>query len=116
MKFMLVLASDPSLEPAPDSEEFGPYMGEWMAYSQALNEAGAFVSGEALQGHDTATTVRVRDGERVLTDGPYIEAKEDLGGFYVIDVADLDAAIEWAAKVPNSHFGTIEVRPVMEFD
>jgi len=116
VKYMLLLASNPADEPAPDSEAFGPYMGEWAAYSQALAEAGAMVAGEALQGAETASTVQVRDGKRIVTDGPFIESKEVIGGYYVIDVADLDEALDWAARIPNSHFGTIEVRPVMEFD
>ncbi len=116
MKYMLILASNPADEPAPDSEAFGPYMGEWAAYSQALAEAGAMVAGEALQGPETASTVQVRNGKRIVTDGPFIESKEVIGGYYVIDVADLDEALEWAARIPNAHFGTIEVRPVMEFD
>lgn len=115
MKYMLILASNPADEPAPDSEDIGPYMAEWAAYSQALAEAGAMVGGEALQGADTASTVRVRDGKRIVTDGPFIESKEVIGGYYLIDVANLDQALDWAAKIPNSHFGTIEVRPVMEF-
>lgn len=116
MKYMLLLRSDPADEPTPNDEAFGSYMGEWAAYSEALIEAGAMVTGEALQGDDTASTVRVRDGERIVTDGPFIESKEVIGGYYVIDVADLDEALDWAARIPNSHFGTIEVRPVMEFD
>ena len=116
MKYMLILTSDPADEPTPDSAEFGPYMGEWEAYTAALTDAGAMVSGEALHGTEAATTVQVRDGQRIVTDGPFIESKEVIGGFYVIDVANLDEALDWAAKVPNSHFGTIEVRPVMEFD
>jgi hypothetical protein len=116
MKYMLILASNPDDEPAPDDDAFGAYMAEWAAYSQALAEAGAMVAGEALQGVDTASTVQVRDGRRIVTDGPFIESKEVIGGYYVIDVADLDEALEWAARIPNSHFGTIEVRPVMEFD
>jgi hypothetical protein len=116
MKYMLILASDPVDEPMPDDESFGPYMDEWMAYSQALAEAGAMVAGEALHGVETASTVQVRDGKRIVTDGPFIESKEVIGGYYVIDVANLDEALDWAAKIPNAHFGTIEVRPVMEFD
>jgi hypothetical protein len=116
MKYMLILASNPSDEPVPDSEAFGPYMAEWAAYTEALAEAGAMVGGEALHGADTASTVQVRDGKRIVTDGPFIESKEVIGGFYVIDVANLDEALDWAAKIPNSHFGTVEVRPVMEFD
>ena len=115
MKYMLLLASNPADEPTPNDDTFGPYMAEWAAYSQALVEAGAMVSGEALQGAHT-TTVQVRDGKRIVTDGPFIESKEVIGGFYVIDVADLDEALDWAARIPNSHFGTIEVRPIMEFD
>ncbi len=114
MKYMLLLASDPTAGPTYDSDEFAAEMKEWFAYSNALVEAGAMVSGEPLQGPDTATTVQVRDGERIVTDGPFIESKEVLGGFYVIDVPDLDAAIDWAAKIPNSYYGTIEVRPVMD--
>jgi hypothetical protein len=116
MKYMLLLASNPADEPGPDSDSFGPYMAEWAAYSQALVEAGAMVSGEALHGTGTASTVQVRDGKRIVTDGPFIESKEVIGGFYVIDVADLDEALDWAARIPNAHFGTVEVRPVMAFD
>ncbi len=116
MKYMLLLASDPADEPMPGSAEFDPYMGEWFAYTTALAEAGAMVTGEALHGTEAATTVRVRDGQRIVTDGPFIESKEVIGGFYVIDVANLDEALDWAAKIPNAHFGTVEVRPVMEFD
>ncbi len=116
MKYMLLLTSDPADEPAPNDASFGAYMGEWDAYSHALAEAGAMVAGEALQGTDTASTVRVRDGKRIITDGPFIESKEVIGGYYVIDVANLDEALDWAAKIPNAHFGTVEVRPVMEFD
>jgi hypothetical protein len=116
MKYLLLLASDPVDEPTPDSEAFGPYMGEWAAYTEALVEAGAMVSGEALQEVETASTVQVRDGKRIVRDGPFIESKEVIGGFYVIDVADLDEALDWAAKIPNAHFGTVEVRPIMELE
>ena len=116
MKYMLILASNPADEPKPDSDTFGPYMGEWAAYSQALVEAGAMVTGEALEGAETASTVQIRDGKRIVTDGPFIESKEVIGGYYVIDVANLDEALDWAAKIPNAHFGTVEVRPVMEFE
>ena len=116
MKYMLILTSDPADEPTPNDEAFGPYMAEWAAYSQALVEAGALVAGEALQGVETASTVQVRDGKRIVTDGPFVETKEVIGGYYVIDVADLDQALDWAARIPNAHFGTVEVRPVMSFD
>ena len=87
----------------------------WNAYTQSLGEAGVLVAGDALDGIDTATTVRERGGETVLTDGPFAETKEILGGYYLIDVPDLDAALKWAAQVPNAPYGSVEVRPVMVF-
>ncbi len=116
MKYMLILTSQPKDEPTPDSAEFGPYMAEWEAYTNALVEAGALLGGEALHGPEAATCVQMRDGERIVTDGPFIESKEVIGGFYLIDVPDLDAALDWASRVPNATFGTVEVRPVMAFD
>jgi hypothetical protein len=85
---------------------------EWLAYTRALRGAGALLAVERLQEVDTATTVRLRGGERLLTDGPFSETKEHLLGFYLVEVADLDAAIEWAARMPHSRRGTVEVRPV----
>ena len=79
-----------------------------------MESAGALVAVERLQGVDTATSVRVRGGERLLTDGPFIETKEHLGGYYIVDVKDLDRAIELAGKIPGSRTGGIEVRPIME--
>jgi hypothetical protein len=95
-------------------EEAAAESPKWMSYTQDLHDAGVFVSGEALQGNETATQLRVRDGETQLTDGPYAEAKEYLGGYYVIETPDLDAALAWAAKVPNAGYGTVEVRPVLD--
>jgi hypothetical protein len=95
-------------------EEAAAESPQWMAYTQELIDSGAYVSGEALQGNETATLLRVRDGETQLTDGPYTEAKEYLAGFYCIEAADLDAALAWAAKVPNAKYGTVEVRPVLD--
>jgi|1185.fasta_scaffold75776_1 hypothetical protein len=89
---------------------------KWMAYTQALSEAGALVSGEALQPVATATTVRVRGDERLVSDGPFAETKEALAGYYIIDVADLDDALDWAARIPSVTRGSVEVRPVQAFD
>lgn len=114
MKYMLLLHSNPADGPAADSPEAAEEMQRWFAYTNALTQAGAYVSGDALHGTDTATTVRVRDGSRVVTDGPFIESKEALGGYYIVDVTDLDAAIDWAAQIPNVTIGTVEVRPIME--
>jgi hypothetical protein len=95
-------------------EEAAAESPKWMSYTQELHESGAFVAGDALQGNETATLLRVRDGETQLTDGPFAEAKEYLAGYYVIEAPDLDAALAWAAKVPNAVYGTVEVRPVLD--
>ena len=87
---------------------------KWFEYTQALQDAGVHVAGEALQPVDSATTVRVRDGETQIIDGPFAETKEFLGGFYILDCPDLDTALGWAAKMPNIHYGTTEVRPVLD--
>lgn len=115
MRYLLLIYSE---EPtaAPDPAEAEKVMNEYWAYSNAINEAGARNAGEALQDSKTATTVRVKAGERVVTDGPFAETREVLGGYYLIDVPDLDAAIDWAAKCPGAKYGSVEVRPIMEFD
>jgi hypothetical protein len=84
--------------------------------TQEMEQQGVLVAGEGLYPTQTATTVRVREGDRDVTDGPFAETKEQLGGFYVLDVKDLDEAIEWAAKIPGAQIGSIEIRPVMVFD
>ena len=86
------------------------------AYTEALKKAGAMKEGNPLQSSSTASTVRVKDGKTKVLNGPYAESKEQLGGYYVIDVKDLDAALSWAAKCPGSQYGTIEVRPVMPME
>jgi hypothetical protein len=103
-------------EGGPSPEEMEAEMPRWYEYTQALQDAGVMRGGEALQWVETATTVRVRNGERLVSDGPFAETKEALGGYYVIDVADLDAALSWAERMPNIGYGSVEVRPVMVFD
>jgi hypothetical protein len=88
-------------------------MPEYMAYTQELRDAGALVDANQLQPSGTATTVRVRNSETLVTDGPFIETKETLGGYYLVDVETLDEALEWAAKIPSARFGHIEIRPVV---
>jgi hypothetical protein len=83
---------------------------DWVAYTRAVKRAGVLVGAEQLQVVDTATSVRLRSGERLLTDGPFIETKEHLLGFYLVEVSDLDAAIDWAARMPAVRYGTVEVR------
>ena len=112
-QYMLLIYSP--LDSRPSAEELQAEMPKWMAYTQELQESGALKAGDALMPIDTATTVRVGDGETIITDGPFAETKEVLGGYYLIDVADLDAALAWAAKIPNVGYGSIEVRPVVVF-
>jgi hypothetical protein len=112
MKYMLLINVDPAAY--PDAAAGQKMHGEYMEFTQAIAESGELVSGEALQGTDTATTVRVRHGQVSATDGPYVETKEHLGGYYVIDVKDLDRAIEIAAQIPDSRTAGVEIRPILD--
>jgi hypothetical protein len=96
-----------------DPTRSADYWDGWMAYGSALRQAGVFVSGAGFLPPDRGTSVRVKDDKRTVHDGPYAESKEQLGGFYVIEVPDLDAALSWAAKSPSSAGGTTEVRPLL---
>lgn len=89
------------------------YMGAWTAYIVAMQQAGVMQSGAGLASVSLATTLRVRDGARDVQDGPFADSKEQLGGFVVLDVPDLDAALEWASRCPIAATGAVEVRPVM---
>src|SRR5262245_41166409 len=110
MQYMLLIYSDPTQ--APDVGSSTETMAKWGAYTEALRESGAFVAGDALQPVAAATTVR---GDGVVTDGPFADTKEALGGYYLVDVADLDDAIGWASRMPHLGYGSVEVRPVFDF-
>ncbi len=114
MQFMLLFA-EPAEEFAKrnDPAQAEPYWGAWQAYVSAISQAGIVVNGDGLLPPHTATTVRMRGGQREVQDGPYADVKDQLGGYFVIEVADLDAAIEWAAKSPSADYGSVEIRPVM---
>lgn len=115
MRYMLLIyGEEPTAQPS--QEELDAVLAEWWAYDTAVKESGVHIAGDALQPSQTATTVRMKGEERVVTDGPFAETREVLGGYYVIDVPDLDAALDWAAKCPGAKYGSMEVRPVMEFD
>lgn len=112
MEYMINLYSDESVElPSPDTPEFGEFMGAWMAFNQILIDGGHWVAGASLAPTTTATTVRKAGASTSVTDGPFAETKEQLGGFYLISAKDLDEALALAAKVPIP-FGSFEVRPV----
>jgi hypothetical protein len=118
VKYVLLIydenTANPSPEP-PDPTVWGQVMAEYTAYTAELDAAGVRLAGEALQPNPAATTIRVRDGRTITTDGPFAETKEGLGGFYLIEAPDLDAALVWAAKCPGAKYGTMEVRPVVEY-
>ncbi len=91
-------------------------MAEYYAFTEGIKKSGHYIGGEALQPTPTATTVRVRNGKVSSTDGPFAETKEQLGGYYLINARDLNDAIQVASKIPSARFGSIEVRPIMEFN
>lgn len=93
-------------------EKAGPYWGGWGAFIGAMRSAGIIVNGNVLQGPEVSTTVRIRNGKRLVQDGPFADTKEQLGGYLVIEVKDLDEALSWAAKAPCASEGSVEVRPV----
>jgi hypothetical protein len=115
-QYMLLIYDDEKVWQGFSEEDRNAIMGEYFAYTDELRQAGAFVAADALQPIGTATTVRVRDGDQLLTDGPFAETKEQLGGYYIVDVESLDEAVQWAAKIPSARYGSIEVRPVMVYD
>ena len=108
MKYMLLIYEDDAERVARMDER----MPTCAAYAQAMQKAGIYVDGNRLRGASTAATVRVVDGRAHVVDGPYAEVKEQLGGFHVIDVPDLDTALAWAARCPSASRGAVEVRPI----
>jgi hypothetical protein len=116
MQFMCLIYDDENAWESFSEEEREAGMAAYFAFTDEAKKAGVYVAADALQPTSSATIVRVRDGERLVTDGPFAETKEQLGGYYVLDVPSLDDALEWAAKIPSAEWGTIEVRPVVVFD
>ena len=112
MKYMLMIYASEADENAMKPADIQGIMQAYGAYTEALAKAGALKEGERLRPIADATTVRVRGGKTEVLNGPYAETREQLGGYYVIDVPDLDAALSWAARCPSSGYGTIEVRPI----
>jgi hypothetical protein len=110
---MLIYENESDWAARSDPARAETHMGSWAAYVQALAQSGIMRSGNGLQPPATATTVRLRDGKRQVQDGPYADTKEQLGGYFVLDVPDLDVALEWAARCPAAPGGTIEIRPVL---
>jgi hypothetical protein len=113
MKYALLIYATPggSGHATPGSDGV---IDSWVDYTVAIKDAGVLLGAERLAAQETATTVTLQAGDRLLTDGPFIETKEHLLGFYLVDVPDLDTALDWAAKMPVVRYGTVEVRPVTE--
>ena len=111
-KYLLLMYNPADQSYVPPPEVLQQERPKWQQFMQDLQETGAFVSNHGLQSPDAATTVRVRDGQAQITDGPFAETKELLAGYFVIETADLDGALEWAQRVPSVGYGAVEIRPV----
>ena len=112
MQFALLIYESPEAFASRDKDEVDTYIGAWRAYHKALVDAGVFVGGDPLQVPETGTTIRVREGKRRVQDGPYADTKEQLGGFTILELPSLDAALDWAARCPAASGGAVEVRPL----
>ena len=115
MQYMALIYSAPGAGPAYGSAEFKAWMSNYTAFTAMLKEKGGFVSGDGLKPTDTATSLRLRGGKVETMDGPFAETKEHLGGYYLMEVPDLDTALKYAAMIPTAEHGTIELRPVMTY-
>ncbi len=116
MRYLCLIYDDESTIGAMTKGASDAFMQEYFSFTDAIRESGHYLGGEALQPVNTATTVRVRNGRTATTDGPFAETKEQLGGFYLIEARDLNDAIQVAARIPSARLGSVEVRPIMEFD
>ena len=112
MEYMLLIHADPVGFAALSDTDRGAAMAAYTAYTEALTKAGLIRGSHRLKPADVSTTVRVRNGKTEVLDGPFIETREQLGGYFLIDVPDLDAALSWAARCPGASHGTVEVRPI----
>ena len=112
MKYILMVFTDDKRFQAMSEAERAQAVAPYGAYTEALKNAGVYTGGERLRPVEMATTVRVANGKTEVLNGPYAETKEQLGGYFLVDVADLDAAISWAARCPGASHGTVEVRPI----
>jgi hypothetical protein len=114
MKYMLLITEDEKRFETMSEADLGRLMAEYGAFHEKVEKSGAFLGAHRLRPTATATTVRVREGKTLTTDGPFAETKEQFGGYYLIDVENLDEAIRWAAEIPSARAGAVEIRPVWE--
>ena len=115
MRYLCLIYDEEQTLNAMPKSEADAFMGEYFSFTEDVKKRGQYVAGEALQPVSTATTVRVRNGALVTTDGPFAETTEQLGGFYLIEARDLNDAIQVASRIPSARIGSIEVRPVVDF-
>jgi hypothetical protein len=116
MQYMLLIYGNENGRAGMSEEQQQAEMAKWFSYTEEMRSAGVFKAGDALQPTATATSVHDDSGEALVTDGPFAETKEQLGGYYLMEVGDLDEAIKWAHKCPGAKTGTIELRPIVVFD
>jgi len=114
MKYLCLIYDEEKTLQAMPKPEFDGLMGEYIAFSKAIRASGHYLGGNDLQSVRNATTIRVRNGQMSATDGPFAETKEQLGGYYLIEAADLNEAIQIASRIPSATIGSIEVRPIQE--
>jgi hypothetical protein len=113
MQYAILIYETPeSFAGRANDDEYEPTLVAWRAYHKALVDAGIFVAGDPLLGPETATTIRIKGGQREIQDGPYANTKEQLAGFQILELPSLDAAIEWASRCPSAAIGAVEVRPL----
>jgi len=113
MKYLLLIYDDPKVWEGFPEAEVNKVMAEYRDFSTQIHDSGHMIGGSQLQPPSSATTVRIRDGKRLVHDGPFAETREVLGGYYLVEAKDLDEALGLAARIPSARFGTIEVRPLM---
>jgi hypothetical protein len=116
MQYLLLIYRNEAEQAKMDAAALKKMRGDYGAFTQSIIQSGHFKAGDGLQPTSTATTVRVRDGKTLTTDGPFAETREQLGGYYLVEAKDLDAALEIAARIPGAKVGSIEVRPIMVYD
>lgn len=113
MQYMILALEDPEAFDSREDQRADDYWSSWRGYIDALTDSGVLVGAGGLHPPSTATTLRLRDGRRLLQDGPYADTKEQLGGYFVLEVPTLDAALDWAARCPAATAGSVEVRPLL---
>ena len=116
MRYLCLIYDEEKKLGAMSKGESDAFMGEYFAFTEDIKKSGHYVGGNALQPVGTATSVRVRGGKMSTTDGPFAETKEQLGGYYLIEAKDLNDALQVAAKIPSAKLGTVEVRPIQEYN